>query len=171
MNDTYASITVRAAGTALLLGLAAGTCAAEDAVPLPGLEECIAAAQQQRAGAGLFAWKYAEGASYRITMLSPDGKMADAICAPGVTNELKFENRIGLRKFDAYKKIAVDETSARHTATLPFRGPVRITGMELDRDWLGHLAYEYYLVLPSGHQATVQVDSITGAFAHAEIKE
>ena len=57
--------------------------AADEIAPLPGLGTCIAAALQQRPGM-LFGWRSLNDppdGGYRITVITPDGKIAGAVCS------------------------------------------------------------------------------------------
>src|SRR5689334_2785025 len=80
--------------------------AADEIAPLPGLDTCIDAALQQRQGGVLYGWRSlndpADG-SYRVSVLTPDGKIADASCSSNAPNDLRFENRVGVRRFERYK--------------------------------------------------------------------
>ena len=104
-------------------------------------------------------------------MITADGKIADAACSVDNANNLRFENRVGVRRFERYKEIVVQESAARNTAPLVFAGTVKITGMEIDTDVKGHLWYEYRMDLPSGHKAMSHVDTTSGFLTSAEAKE
>jgi hypothetical protein len=144
--------------------------AAEEVAPLPGLDECEAAAVQERQGV-LWGWKELGTAVYKISVITPDGKIADAECSSSKPSGLQFENRFGQRRYEPYQRIKVAEPTARGVAPLIFAGKVRITGMEIDTDIKGDLRYEYSIQLPTGHTATAQVNTVTGLLNHAEIKE
>jgi hypothetical protein len=147
--------------------------AADEIAPLPRLDTCIAAALQQRPGM-LFGWRSLNDpsdGSYSITILTPDGKIADAICSSNATTDLRFENRVGQRRFEYYKRMSVPEATARSTAPLIFAGTVRIISMEIDTDVKGSLRYEYRMLLQSGHRAMSQVDAISGLLTYVEAKE
>ena len=70
-------------------------------------------------------------------MITADGKTADAVCASDNANNLRFENRMSIRRFERYREIAVPESAARKTAPLVFAGNVKITAMEIDTDVKG----------------------------------
>ena len=159
----------------LIVGVFAAThaIAANEVAPLPGLEACVNAALQQRPGV-LFGWRALKDMpppGYRVTVITADGKIADAVCSADTANNLRFENRVGLRRYDRYKEIVVPESTARNTAPLVFAGNVKITGMEIDTDLKGRLWYEYSMDLPSGHKATSHVDTTSGFLTSAEAKE
>jgi len=146
---------------------------ANEVAPLPGLETCINAALQQRPGV-LFGWRLLNDVpppSYRVTVITADGKTADAVCASDNANNLRFENRMSIRRFERYREIAVPESAARKTAPLVFAGNVKITAMEIDTDVKGRLWYEYTMDLPSGHKAMAHVDTTSGFLTSAEAKE
>jgi len=147
--------------------------AANEVAPLPGLETCIGAALQQRPGV-LFGWRLLNDVpppSYRVTVITADGKIADAVCASDNASNLRFENRMGVRRFERYKEIVVPESTARNTAPLVFAGNVKITSMEIDTDVKGRLWYEYRMDLPSGHKAMSHIDTTSGFLTYAEAKE
>jgi hypothetical protein len=147
--------------------------AANEIAPLPGLDTCVNAALQQRPGV-LYGWRLINDAPqpvYKVSVISADGKIADADCSPAATDNLRFENRIGVRRFERYKQISVPETAARNTAPLVFGGNVKLKSMEIDTDIKGHLAYEYRMELPSGHKAISHVDTTSGFLTSAEASE
>ena len=161
-----------------LLGLCAAgapavSAAQDEPLPLPGLDECLKAALEQRPGA-VVEWRQLGSdadPSYKVAVISPEGKIAETTCSPAAPQGLHFENRLGLRRYEIYERITVPESVARTTAPIVFRGPVRMTGMALDLNLLGHVSYEYYMLLPSGHKAASQVDGIHGSLTHAEADE
>ena len=144
--------------------------AADEIGPLPDLDACIAAALKERPGA-LFGWKELGVGSYKISVITADGKIGDASCSGSAPAGLQFENRFGLRRFEPYERKQVPEASARATAALIFSGRVRITQMEIDTDIRGGLSYEYHMELQSGHRVLARVDTATGLLIYAEIKE
>lgn len=147
--------------------------AADQIAPLPGLDTCIAAALQQRPGV-LFGWRALNDppdGTYRITIITQDGKVADAVCPSNAPTNLRFDNRVGLRRFEYYQRISVPEATARSTAPLIFAGTVKITSMEIDTDVKGGLRYEYRMSLQSGHKAMSQVDAMSGLLTYVEAKE
>jgi hypothetical protein len=158
-------------------GVAAICCApamaANEIAALPGLDACVDAALQQRPGV-LYGWRLINDAPqpvYKVSVISAEGKVADADCSPVATGNLRFENRMGVRRFERYKQISVPEAAARNTAPLVFAGNVKIMSMEIDTDVKGHLAYEYHMELPSGHKAISHVDTTSGFLTYAEAKE
>jgi hypothetical protein len=155
----------------LVFGLATVTpvLAADEIAPLPDLDTCIAAALKERPGV-LFGWKELGVGSYKVSVITPDGKIGDATCSGSTPSGLQFENRFGLRRFGPYEAIKVPETSARATAPQIFSGRVRFTEMEMDTDIKGGLSYEYHIELASGHRVLTRVDSIGGQLIYAEIK-
>jgi hypothetical protein len=152
----------------MLLACAASL-AADEVAPLPGLDECIKAALDQRPGV-LYGWEAMAGV-YRVTVLGNDEKVADATCSPESPGTLYFENRVGLRRLDRYQNMAVPESKARMTAPAIFSGKVKLTRMEIDTDVRGHPSYEYRMRLPSGHEAKARIDSGSGELTYAEVKE
>ena len=144
--------------------------AADEIAPLPGLDECVAAALKQRPGV-LWGWKELGTGYYKISVITSDGKIGDADCSSSNMTDLRFETRFGLRRFEPYERIQTTEAAARPIAALIFAGRVRITGMEIDTDFEGNLRYEYSLVLQSGHKVKAQVSTVTGLLKHAEVKE
>ena len=166
------NIGIRLAFCVISIGCASAI-AANDVAPLPGLDTCVDAALQQRPGV-LYGWRLINDAPqpvYKVSVISAEGKIADAECSPAATSSLHFENRIGVRRFDRYRQISVPEATARNTAPLVFAGNVKITSMEIDTDVKGHLAYEYRMELPSGHKALSHVDTTSGFLTYAEAKE
>jgi len=146
--------------------------AADEIAPLPGLDECLATALQQRQGV-LFGWKSLSeppDGSYRISIIGTDSKVAETVCSPASTT-LRFDNRPVTRRYEYYKQMAVPEGDARKTAPLIFAGKVRIVSMEIDTDLKGGLRYEYRMLLPSGHRALAQVDAMSGLLTYIEAKE
>jgi hypothetical protein len=147
--------------------------AADEIASRPGLDTGIAAALQQRPGV-LFGWRCLNDppdGSYRITIITPESKIADTVCSSNATTDLRFENRVGLRRFEYYQRVSVPETTARSTAPLIFVGTVKITSMEIDTDIKGGLRYEYRMILQSGHSAMSQVDAISRLLTYVEGKE
>jgi hypothetical protein len=147
--------------------------AASETAPLPGLDTCVNAALQQRPGL-LFGWRMINDPPqpvYKVSVMSEDGKIAEADCSPAATGNLHFENRFGVRRYDRYKQVAVPEATARNTAALVFAGNVKIRSMEIDTNAVGHLSYEYRMELPSGHKAMSHVDTASGFLTYAEVKE
>ena len=146
---------------------------ADTVAPLPGLDTCIAAALQQRPGV-LFGWRVlsdAPQAVYKMSVLTADGRIADADCSPSATANLRFQNRIGGRRYEPYKEIGVPESAARKTAPLVFAGTVKIMSMQIGTDIKGRLWYEYRMELPSGHRATSHVDTVSGFLTSADATE
>jgi hypothetical protein len=158
---------------AATLFAAAGPALAGEAASLAGLDECIAAALQQRPGV-LFGWRVVNEPPqgvYKVSVLSEDGRIGDADCSEGTMNSLRFENRLGLRRIDRYREISLAEAKARNTAPLLFAGTIKLTSMEIDTNLLGKLSYEYRMLLPTGHRAMSQVDVMNGALSYAEARE
>jgi hypothetical protein len=138
------------------------------------LDACVTAALQQKEGGTLFGWRQIgadDNPNYRVSVITPDGKIADANCNPSATANMQFENRLGARRFANYKRISVPEETARNAAPTVFEGPVKVNQMEIDTDIRGNLSYEYHMTLPSGHAATSQVDTVTGLLINAEVEE
>jgi hypothetical protein len=160
-------------GLAVLAGalaIAPPVFAADEISPLPDLDACIAAALKERPGA-LFGWKELGVGSYKISVITADGKIGDASCSGSAPAGLQFENRFGLRRFEPYERKQVPEAPARATAALIFSGRVRFTQMEIDTDMRGGLSYEYHMELQSGHKVLARVDTGTGLLIYAEVKE
>ena len=151
------------------LSLAGPLSAADEVAPLPDLDACIAAALKERPGA-LFGWKEVGVGSYKVSVITSDGKIGDASCSGSTPSGLSFENRLGVRRFEPYQRIKVPEASARATAPQLFSGRVRFTQMEIDTDFRGDLSYEYHIELDSGYRLLARVDTVSGQLIYAEIK-
>jgi hypothetical protein len=154
-----------------LLALAATAARADEATVGPGLEPCLQAALQQRPGF-VHGWKdISEGSDerYKIAIINPAGKIADAICEASAPGNFKFEDRLGMRRYDSYARVNVGEAMARATAPLIFVGPVRIVQMEIDLDWKGKAAYEYHMILPTGREAVARIDTTSDMLMQAEV--
>ena len=155
-----------------VLALAAVAAQAADSGAGPGLDGCLQAALKERPGF-VHGWKDVSTESderYVVSVINHDGKIADALCEAKAPGNFRFDDKLGLRRYDTYSRIAVQETNARGTAPVIFVGPVKIVQMEIDLDWKGHAAYEYHMILPSGREVVAQVDSTTGYLIHAELQ-
>jgi hypothetical protein len=156
-----------------LLALAATAVWAEESTTGPGLDACLKAALEQRPGF-VHGWKDMSTGSderYQISIINAGGKIADTICEASAPGNFKFEDRLGIRRYDAYARVNVPETSARATAPLVFVGPVKIVQMEIDLNWKGQAAYEYHMILPTGREVIAQVDTTSGMLIHAEVMQ
>jgi hypothetical protein len=65
---------------AATLAIAPPVFAADEISPLPDLDACIAAALKERPGA-LFGWRELGVGSYKISVITSDGKIGDASCS------------------------------------------------------------------------------------------
>jgi len=154
-----------------LFALAAIGVRAEESVVGPGLDPCLQAALQQRPGF-VHGWKDVSTGTderYKVSIINADGKIADAICEASAPGNFKFEDRIGMRRYDAYSRVNIPEASARATAPLIFVGPVKVVQMEIDLDWKGKAAYEYHMILPTGREVIARVDTTSGMLINAEV--
>jgi hypothetical protein len=153
-----------------LLALAVTAVSADESGAGAGLDGCLAAALKERPGF-VHGWKELQASEerYQISIVNSKGKIADTVCVASAPGNFKFDDRIGMRRYESYARIAVPEESARRTAPLVFVGPVRVWQMEIDLDWLGRPAYEYHMVLPSGREVVAQIDAVTGVLMHAEL--
>jgi len=135
-----------------------------------GLDGCLAAALKERPGF-VHGWKELQASEerYQISIVNSKGKIADTVCVASAPGNFKFEDRLGMRRYDSYARVNVAETMARATAPLVFVGPVKIVQMEIDLDWKGKAAYEYHMILPTGREAVAQIDTTSGVLMHAEV--
>ena len=156
---------------ASVLASAATAVGADEGLVGPGLEPCLQAALQQRPGF-VHGWQDVSTGSderYKISIVNSAGKIADTMCEASAPGNFKFEDRLGMRRYDSYARVSVGETMARATAPLVFVGPVKIVQMEIDLDWKGKAAYEYHMILPTGREAVAQIDTTSGMLMHAEV--
>jgi hypothetical protein len=154
-----------------VLALAAMGVRAEDTLVGPGLDPCLQAALQQRPGF-VHGWEDVSAGSderYKISIINSAGKIADTLCEASAPGNFKFEDRLGMRRYDSYARVNVLEKIARETAPLVFVGPVRIVQMEIDLDWKGKAAYEYHMILPTGREAVARIDTTSGMLMQAEV--
>lgn len=135
------------------------------------LETCLEAMLKERPGI-VSGWQQSGGGEmtpYVISVLSADGINAEAFCNPANPTNFQFKNKIGLYRYSMYQRATLAEAKARALAPVIFTGPVRVTSMELSVGVSGKPAYKYKIFLPSNHQASVEIDAVTGRLNKAEV--
>lgn len=139
--------------------------------PGGSLDACIAATLKERPGV-VTGWQQSGGGEsvpYIISILNPEGIIAETFCDPAKPSNFQFTNKVGLFRYSMYQRATWPETRARTTAPEVFAGPVRPTSMELSVGMSGRPFYKYQMFLPSNHKATVEIDAVTGRMEKGQV--
>src|SRR5258708_38714820 len=90
-------------------------------------------------------------------------------CDPANPKNFEFKSKGGLYRYGMYERATLPEEKAREAAPVIFVGPVRFLGMELSVGFTGRPQDQYPMFLPSGHKATVDMDSVVRRLNKAEV--
>lgn len=136
------------------------------------LDQCIAKAVAARPGY-VTGWQELTANpedGYYVRIVTKDGAIGLTECRPTSTAPLEFSKKTGFVRSEMYERAKIAEPAARAVAPEVFKPPVRLTRMELSISIRGVPYYTYTLALPADHEATVEVDAVTGKPITAKVK-